>query len=111
MISHNKPRLVIEGAFDEREAAECQARGYRSHVWAELASGERYPLVFYDPVRLAQDLESEAESGNPFLAEPGLIVLEEVTRENMQAAIDRLAEDGYFVALRPEKELDSAKSR
>jgi len=111
MISQNNPRLVFEGSFDQREAAECQARGYRSHVSAELADGERFPLVFYDPVRLTQDLESEVESGSPCLAEPGLIVLEEVTREKMQAAVNRLAEEGYFDALRPEKELRQAGLR
>ena len=30
----------------------------------------RYPVFFYDPVRLAQDLESNGERGNPFIAGP-----------------------------------------
>ena len=108
MIAQNGPRLVFDGPFDEREAAECQARGYRSHVWAELPDGDRYALVFYDAVRLAQDLADEAAAGSPYLAEAGLVVLEKVTADNMQAAIERLAEEGYFESLRPAPKTDSS---
>jgi hypothetical protein len=111
MIARKKPRLVFDGPFDDREAAECKARGYRSHVWAELASGERYSIVFYDAVRLAQDLADEAEAGNPCIAEPGLIVLEELTEDNMQAAIERLADEGYFASLRTSSEMESTVRR
>ena len=101
MIASRKPELIFEGGFDEREAVECRDRGYRSHVWVNLANGERYPVVFYDSVRLQQDLKDEEKSGSPFIAEPGLIVLPEVTRENMEKAVCRLADDGFFEALRP----------
>lgn len=104
MIATPKPRLIFEGEFDEREAAESRDRGYRSHVWAELPNGDRFAVVFYDAARLQQDLQEEADTGNPFLAEPGLIVLPEVTRENMERAICRLAEEGYFESLRPASE-------
>jgi hypothetical protein len=101
MIANPKPRLIFEGGFDERDAFESRARGYRSHVWVQLADGERYPLVFYDAVRLQQDLEDEAKSGNPYIAETGLIVLQEVTKENMELAVFRLVQEGYFDSLRP----------
>ncbi len=108
MVAQNKPQLVFSGLFDEREEAECQARGYRSHVWAELPTGERYALTFYDAVRLAQDLEVETAAGNPYIAEPGLIVLDQVTRENMEGAIHRMAEGGFFESMRPEREIEKA---
>lgn len=101
MIANRKPELIFEGEFDEREEMECRDRGYRSHVRVELAGGEQFPVVFYDAVRLQQDLADEAKSGSPFIAEPGLIVLPEVTRENMQKAVNRLAEEGFFETLRP----------
>ena len=110
MIAKPKPQLIFEGGFDEREATESRDRGYRSHVWVELASGERYPVVFYDIVRLQQDLEHEAAEGNPFIAQPGLVVLLEVTKENMERAVCCLAEDGYFELLRSANELADVQS-
>jgi hypothetical protein len=101
MIANQKPRVVFEGGFDEREAMESKDRGYRSHVWAELGDGERYPLVFYDAVRLQQDLDNEARAGSPYIAETGLIVLQEVTKENMELAVARLVDEGYFESLKP----------
>lgn len=106
MIAHKKPRLVFDGQFDEREAAESEAKGYRSNVWAELANGDRYEIVFYDAVRLAQDLADEN-----CIAEPGLIVVESVTQGNMQAAIERLAEEGYFDSLRSCREIEAMVRR
>lgn len=101
MIAKAKPQLIFEGGFDEREAAETRDRGYRSHVWVEFASGERYPVCFYDIVRLQQDLQQEVEDGDPYIAEAGLIVLPEVTKENMEKAVGCLAEERFFESLRP----------
>ena len=96
-----KPVLEFEGGFGEREAFEAKGRGYRSHVHAVLPTGERYAIVFYDPVRLQQDLEEEAKAGSPHIADPGMIVVPEITLENMHDAVERLVEDGYFDSLRP----------
>lgn len=104
MIAKPRPQLIFEGGFDAREAAESRDRGYRSHVWVEFASGERYPVVFYDIVRLQQDLQHEAQEGNPFVAEVGLVVLPEVTKENMAKAVCCLAEEGFFESFRPVSE-------
>ena len=101
MIANRKPELIFEGNFDDREAMECRDRGYRSHVWVKLANGECYPVVFYDALRLQQDLDDEVKTGNPFVAEPGLIVVPEVTLDYMEKAACRLAEEGFFDALRP----------
>jgi len=55
MIASQKPELIFEGGFDEREAIECLDRGYRSHVCIKFSKGDCYPIVFYDPFRLQQD--------------------------------------------------------
>lgn len=101
MIANPKPRLIFEGGFDDREALESKDRGYRSHVWAEFADGERFRLVFYDATRLRQDLDDESKEGNPYIAEAGLIVLQEVTKENMELAVARLFDEGFFESLKP----------
>ena len=111
MIAKPRPQLIFEGGFDVREAAESRDRGYRGHVWVEFANGERYSVVFYDPVRLQQDLDDEVKEGNPYVAEAGLIVVPEVTKENMEKAVCLLAEEGFFESLRPASEHADSQSR
>ncbi|HVA45094.1 MAG TPA: hypothetical protein VNH11_01800 [Pirellulales bacterium] len=89
-------KLVFEYGFDNRDAFNAIGAGYLGGVVVELDDGSRHPVVFYDAVRLRQDLEEEAKQGMPFLAEPGLIVLTEVSLENMKIAVSRLGQQGYF---------------
>jgi hypothetical protein len=53
-------------------------------------------MSFYDPIRLNQDLEEEIKFGKAGLIEKGLIVLEEVTKENIEAAVNQVDIEGYF---------------
>jgi hypothetical protein len=89
-------KFCFDEEYDERAAFEARARGYLGGVWVELSDGRRHRVVFWDVVRLTQDLEVEAQSGRPFIAEQGMIVLTEVTLENMTAAVHVLIEDGFF---------------
>ena len=66
------------------------------HVSIEFDDGSHQRVVFYDLVRLSQTFEAESRSGRPFFAEDGLIILEEVTRANMENAARRLADEGFF---------------
>ena len=104
MVAIHFPRLVFKYPFDEAAAYDAEARGYLAYAVVELNNGTRYPVVFYDPVRLQQDLEVEAREGRAFIAEPGMIVVPEVTLARMQDAIDRLSQDGFFDSLRSEPE-------
>lgn len=80
--SNQSPRLIFQYGFNEHDADEAEARGYLSHVAVDLGDGRHYPVVFYDAVRLQQDLEVEAKQGTPYVADPGMIVLETVTRKH-----------------------------
>lgn len=95
-------RLIFEHGLTEKNAWEASMRGYLSHVWVELDDGSRHPIFFFDPTRLAQELASEAASGRPFVAERGLIVVAEVTLENMEHAARTLAAEGFFDAPAPD---------
>ena len=95
------PRLVFAYEFDEQAAYEAEGRGYLSHAFVELCDGSRYPVVFYDPVRLQQDLDDEVAAGNPFIAEPGMVVVPDVTLENMKKAVTKLFQEGFFSNFRP----------
>lgn len=104
-------KLIFKGGFDEREAFEAQARGYRSHVTVELCNGQQFAVVFEDPVRLTQDLQDEANLGSAFIAELGLIVVPEVTLEFMEKAVAKLAQEGYFDSLRTLEEVPHELSK
>lgn len=95
------PKLVFAAAFDDRSQYEARARGWVGGACVQTADGATYRVTFYDTVRLAQDLEYEVDSGRMCIAEPGLIVLPEVTLENMETAIRSLVEEGYFDNLKP----------
>jgi hypothetical protein len=97
MMDAHFPKLVFKYPFDE-------ARGYLSYAVVELNDEARYPVVFYDPIRLQDDLEVEISEGRPFIAEPGMIVVPEVTLARMQDAIDRLFRSGFFDSLKTETE-------
>jgi hypothetical protein len=93
--------LLFDDAFDDRNQYEASASGFLSHVFVQLGDRETYSVVFYSHVRLGQDLEEEVKLGNGFVADPGMIVLDEVTLVKMQKAIDRLAMGKFFQSLVP----------
>ena len=89
-------RLEFTHEFGEREEQEAEDRGYLNFSVAVLEDGKRIPIVFYDPVRLKQDLEEEIKFGKSCIAEVGLIVVPSVSRENMQKAVNQLLQEGFF---------------
>lgn len=95
------PRLVFDYGFDEREEFEAEARGFRSHVTVEFENGDCFPVFFYAPVTLQQELENGLRSNIPCVAEPGMIVVPAVTLKCMREAIARLIQEKFFEHLRP----------
>ena len=87
--------------YDERGEWEAESKGWLQGVQVELADGGRYPLFLYDPVRIAQDAEADAGHGRAVLAEPGLVVVPEVTRPAILAAVEELVRQRFFDHLRP----------
>ncbi|MER7213094.1 hypothetical protein ABT340_39030 [Streptosporangium sp. NPDC000239] len=78
--------------FDEY-APVIEAKGWFGDVLVEW-NGRIYRPVFYEPVRLAQEISDELARGSAF-REPNLIVIDQVTRAHMEAAITALV-DGRF---------------
>ena len=99
--SRQMKRFVFPRPFTKEDEQEANARGYLSHVLVELEDGRLYAVFFYDAVRLQQDLKEEAKHGRPFIADPGMIVLPEVTLAAMETVVRTLCEEGYFDYLRP----------
>ena len=95
------PRIVFPEGFSEQDSFEMLHRGYLSHATVEAEDDKKYPVYFVDPTRLQQDLLAYTKLGTPFFAEPGLIVLNEVTVEVIHAAVEALWKQGFFEYLRP----------
>ncbi len=89
-------QLEFPDDFDDF-AWEVEAKGWIQGVVA-IVNHRRYALTFYDPIRLAQDIENELGSGAVFF-ERNLVVVPSVTRTHMEAAVDVLARGGHFVKL------------
>ena len=63
---------------------------------------ERFPVTFYDPVRMTQNLEDiVADNRGVHLTDPGLVIVSEVTTANIRRAVADLVQDGFFQSLRP----------
>lgn len=96
-----QPAVSFPDGYDERGELEAAARGYLSHVIVRLEDGTRYQLAFWDPARLGQDVETEADAGRPYVAEPNMVVVPEVTRAGVLHAVHGLWRERYFEQLRP----------
>jgi hypothetical protein len=75
--------LIFPEDFDDY-AWQLESKGWFSGATLDY-QGRRYPLSFFDPVRLAQDIERVLQAGETF-CEPNLVVIPTVTRENMEKA-------------------------
>jgi hypothetical protein len=96
MSTESDPTLSFTCDFDEKTAFDVELKGYFQHAIASLPDGRRVQVSFFDPARLAKDLESEQELGRNSIGEPGLIVVPRVTVKNMLGAIKELYHNGYF---------------
>jgi hypothetical protein len=90
------PTLIFPPWIDERAKAEAPARGYLSGAVVRCHDEREFPVFFVDPVRLRQELDDNAAAGQPWFAEPNLIVLPEVSVSAMNAAVRALWDAGFF---------------
>jgi hypothetical protein len=94
-------RVHFPEDYDERGEWEVERKGWLQGVRVELPDGNCYPLFLYDPVRLAQDLEADARHGRTVMAEPGMVVLPELTKEGILRAVEELVRERFFDHLKP----------
>jgi hypothetical protein len=85
------------GHFDRE--FELPYKGYARNVHVKAADGRSWTLYFTDLSRLRQDLDDAKGRGECYFAEPGMIVLSEVTIEIIRNAIEGLWDDGFFKTL------------
>jgi len=103
ILQLERSRVVFPDRYDERAEWEAEQKGWLQGVRVEFPDGRQYPVHFYDPVRLGQDLGEEVKAERPCLAEPGLIVVPFVTREAVCKAVEHPTDTGYFRHLQAER--------
>ena len=97
----SKAEVLYPDGYSGREE-ESEMKGWLG-VKVRLASGELFALTFYDPTRLGQEIDTSVSAGNPYFAEPGMVVVDAVTPASVQRAVDALVEDHYFESLKAER--------
>lgn len=91
-----EPELVFICDFDAQTEFEAEQKGWFGGAAVRLPNDILIPVSFWDPVRLAQDLESEVKSGQFCLAEPCMIIVPAITKMHMVGAVKQLFVDKYF---------------
>jgi hypothetical protein len=89
------PRLVFPEGFTARDEWEMERKGF-VYAFLECEDGCRHPVMFIDPVRLAQDVEATLQSGQRYYYEFGQVVVPEVTMSVLTEIIPHLVEEGYL---------------
>lgn len=67
------PTLTISCDLDEGAEWEIEQKGWFEHALVHLPDGKHVQLHFWDPSRIAQDLETNLKSGKTCLTEPAMI--------------------------------------
>lgn len=93
--------IIFPDDYDARRQYETPFKGYLGDVVVRLDDGQRFRLFFIDPARLRQELEEQAERGQPYFAEPNLIVLPEVNSDAIRRAVEGLVSEQFFRHLKP----------
>ena len=102
MKMQNTPQVLWPAGFDERAVVETPLKGWLSAT-VELDDGCRYAVYFSDPTRLQQDLDEAVQHGKPCFAEPGLIIVPEVTVQAIQDTVQFLWKQGFFALLKADQ--------
>jgi hypothetical protein len=87
MPTEEPPLLVLPEDFDDY-AWEIESKGVFWDVRLRY-EGREYPLTFYEPQRLAQDVQDQLEE-RPIFFERNIVVVRKVTRAAMDVAAKEL---------------------
>lgn len=80
----SEAKLILPDNFDS-DAWEIRAKGCFFGAFVRV-NGQDLPITFYDPIRLQQDVDAELRTDFVSLPER-TVVLQEVTRKNMEAFV------------------------
>jgi hypothetical protein len=93
-------QVIFPDEYQGQWEEECAFKGWLSGALVRRGDGREYSVTFVDIQRLSQMLDDQIASGYSCYAEPGLVVVAEVTRINMEAAVRELIKENFFDSLR-----------
>lgn len=82
------PRVIPPDGFDQLDWNMADSKGYIEDIVVQVSPGHEVAVTFYDPIRLAQDIEAELNEGASSLSWLRLVVVKEISMGALQAAID-----------------------
>lgn len=94
------PKLILLD-WQEGDDELIKQKGWFCHNQVELKNGNRYQVCFFDLARTKFHLDYNAEQNQPFFIENNLIILTEITIENMKKAIIEAEKQNFFENLKP----------
>jgi hypothetical protein len=94
--------IAFPEGYDAQAEFEAPFRGYLTDVIVQLDDGSRHRLSFLDQARLEQNLTANVQRGRAHYAEPGLVILPEVSTEAIYKAVHGLWDEGFFTRSDPE---------
>ena len=89
----------------ERDSGEAEMRGYRVDIYVKV-NNLYYNIVAYNLIRLVQDFNIEIKENGIYVQEPNLILVENVTTNEIINVIKNLYEYDYFKFLKGVEEKD-----
>ena len=82
----------------ELAALEAQARGCRRDITVVIGE-KKYRVLVISMIRLQQDYETEKRDMGFYLAEPNTLIVEEVTKEDIEKIVAKMFACKYFEKL------------
>lgn len=85
---------------DDTELAEFEAlnKGYRKDVIIKLG-GKKYKVYITSMIRLQQDFETEYQDAGYYYPEPNMVIVKDVTKEEISEVIKKLCNCKFFERL------------
>ena len=92
-----KYKIIYE---DDTELAEIEAkdRGYRCDVVVETDK-KKYKVYITSMIRLQQDFDASQQYYGYYCADPNMLLVEDVTKEEIEKVIKAVFEEKYFEKL------------
>ena len=83
-------KIVFPKDFDERAEFEAEQRGVLANLTVQENAATSWRVSFYTPERLALELGLAAKSGEPYLGEPGMIIVPNIQCETLLEIVTAL---------------------
>ncbi len=88
--------IIFTSGYSEGDDELASIKGHRSDVFYRDDDGHYFELNFITLERLAFDLKGNMEKGVDHFADPGMIVLAEISKDSIVKAISILVERNFF---------------